>query len=180
VSIVNFLSVTAPLFYFIFSPTYRRKCTYFKFCGQDADYEFCGTCGFNYHRVFVGASDHPVLHREMGVFVSTDIEHDPSQALLDYTGEVGNKLTCSPYAITLSAHSLVIDASYLRCFASMINDPSGSDQSANVEFRPYKTSDKHKIRLGVFTLRRIRAGEELLASYGVQPSTVGIEGGVII
>jgi SET domain-containing protein len=116
-----------------------------------------------------------VLHREMGVFVSADIEHHPSQALLDYTGEVGNEFTCSPYAITLSAHSLVIDASYLRCFASMINDPSGSDQLANVEFRPYRTSAKHKIRLGVFTLRRIMAGEELLAAYGVQPSTVGID-----
>ncbi|KAJ3112037.1 hypothetical protein HDU96_005040 [Phlyctochytrium bullatum] len=97
----------------------------------------------------------------------------PRTYILDYCGVIHTE----PYASKTShyilsferIYSLSIDAEKAGNEARMINDYRGVPGAVrpNVEFQTYRNAKTGEIRMGIFSLSKpIRAGEELLLSYG--------------
>jgi SET domain-containing protein len=115
----------------------------------------------------------------LGVFTLEDI---PNDTFIDtYDGEymtTSSKLSKTDYyghKLRRMIHSLYyievekdigIDAtSYPRCFISMVNDCYNSEFRENTEFRNIRNPGEIP-KVGLWTTREIKKGEELYVSYG--------------
>ncbi|KAL1527302.1 hypothetical protein AB1Y20_015974 [Prymnesium parvum] len=111
---------------------------------------------------------HPA-HGQYGLFAARDLP--PGKRVLDYVGIVclgANEDRTSDYVCDFGEHSqFALDANKAGNEARFINDYRNTGRRANVEFRLRRDSCG-ELRQGVFVCDKagIRAGEELLISYG--------------
>ena len=107
-----------------------------------------------------------------GIFTYKDI---PKETLVGYYDGILKKFSkecVGDYSFSLSKTYYLDASSFPRSYIAMINDAHGSKFKNNCEFRMElkdKNGKKHKCnerKIYLYTLRKIKLGEELYASYG--------------
>jgi len=113
-----------------------------------------------------------------GLFTTKKIKHTRTR-LFTYDGEIidknimnsryANEKSFAPYVFQTES-GVIIDAALNRHFSSFINHAPDSEGNEKGKANLCAREDEEDGKIGIFTLRDINKGEELLMSYGNPPS----------
>jgi len=132
-------------------------------------------------RIQVLPGDHPCAdagERSYGLYAHRDLE--VGLVVGEYTGIVtlrdDERAFDSHYILAVDVPQadgakrttvpLDIDAEHFGNETRFLNDYHGLADSPNVQFRPFRQPSTGEVAVGVVTLRRVSAGDELVVSYG--------------
>lgn len=96
------------------------------------------------------------------------IENIPKETLIGYyKGDVlygTNKI--SDYSFEISKKYYIDAHDFPRCYIAMVNDATNSQFENNCEFRIIENKKKINNKICLYTIKDIKKGDELFASYG--------------
>jgi SET domain-containing protein len=96
------------------------------------------------------------------------VQYIPKETMIGYyKGDVlsgNNKVT--DYSFQISAKYFIDAKEFPRCYIAMINDAKNSEFENNSEFRIIEKKIKKNSQICLYSIKDIKKGDELFASYG--------------
>ncbi|THV06082.1 SET domain protein [Dendrothele bispora CBS 962.96] len=113
--------------------------------------------------------DHHPAYGQFGLFAGQKIA--ANTFILDYIGEIhSDERPESDYDLSLhrfqTGESVGVDASHMGNEARFINDYRGVADKPNAIFFDYRIANSGELRMGVWSQKDIKKGQEILVSYG--------------